>query len=243
MLSAIGAAIISPSARRSSVRNAMPRSIAACGVGSRRAARRRPRSCPSANGSSPNRMRAISERPEPIRPGDADDLARLHRERDVLDHARLGEPAHLQHRRARAGCRLARRIDLVDRAADHQRDQPVDGHLGLGRAADDMAVAQHGDVVAQAHHVAQDVADVDDADAARPQPADLREQALGLARGERGGGLVEDDDPGVGTQRLGDLDQLPLALAEARHRRARRPRRGRSRPAARARARAPCAGR
>ena len=23
-------------------------------------------------------------------------------------------------------------IDLVDRAADHQRDQPVDGHLGRG---------------------------------------------------------------------------------------------------------------
>ena len=58
-------------------------------------------------------------------------------------------------------------------------------------------------------------------DAARAQPPDLGEQPLGLARGERGGGLVEDDDPRVGAQRLGDLDQLPLALAEPRHRRAR----------------------
>ena len=33
----------------------------------------------------------------------------------------------------------------------------------------------------------------------------------GLARGERGGRLVEDDDAGIDLQRLGDLDQLPLA--------------------------------
>ena len=58
-------------------------------------------------------------------------------------------------------------IELVDGAADHQRDQPLDGHLGLRRRADDMAVAQHDDVVAQPHDVAEDVADVDDADALR----------------------------------------------------------------------------
>ena len=36
----------------------------------------------------------------------------------------------------------------------------------LADALDHMAVAQHHDLVAQPHHVAEDVADVDDGDAA-----------------------------------------------------------------------------
>ena len=35
-------------------------------------------------------------------------------------------------------------------------------------------------------------------------------EALSLAIGQRGIGLVHDDQPGVGRQRLGDLDQLAL---------------------------------
>ena len=84
-----------------------------------------------------------------------------------------------------------------------------------------MPVAQDGDRVAQPHHVAQDVADVDDRDAPGAKPPDLGEQALALARGQRGGGLIEDDDARVGAQRLGDLDQLPLTLAQAGDRRSR----------------------
>ena len=39
--------------------------------------------------------------------------------------------------------------------------------LGRGAAADHLAVAQHDDVVAEPHHVAEDVADIDDRDALR----------------------------------------------------------------------------
>ena len=75
----------------------MPRSIAAWGVG---ASSGEPSIAivPAALGSRPNRMRASSERPEPIRPGDADHLARLDAERDVLDDPGLAQPAHLEHR-------------------------------------------------------------------------------------------------------------------------------------------------
>ena len=121
---------------------------------------------------------------------------------------------------------------------DHQRDQPVDRTARSARLADDAAVAQHRDVVAEAHHVAEDVADVDDRDALGLEPADEREEALGLAGGERGRRLVEDDDARLGAQRLRDLDQLPLALAEGGSAACRAGVEARRRPAARAPGRA-----
>ena len=51
-----------------------------------------------------------------------------------------------------------------------------------GAAADHLPVAQHDDVVAEPHHVAEDVADIDDRDALRAQPLDDLEQPFGLAR-------------------------------------------------------------
>ncbi len=47
---------------------------------------------------------------------------------------------------------------------------------------------------ASAHHVGEDVRDVDHRLAGRAQPPDEREQPLGLARGQRRRRLVEDDD-------------------------------------------------
>ncbi|MEZ5863168.1 MAG: hypothetical protein R3D25_03510 [Geminicoccaceae bacterium] len=109
---------------------------------------------------------------------------------------------------------VAGREQVLDLAADHERDQRIDGDFLAWPAADQMAVAQHLDGVADAQHVAQDVADVDEGDAQRAQPLHDGEELLGLASGERGGRLVEQDDAGVLAQRLGDLDELPLALAE-----------------------------
>ena len=42
------------------------------------------------------------------------------------------------------------------------------------------------------------------------ESADHIEQALHLARAERGGGLVENDEIGLERERLGDFDELPL---------------------------------
>ena len=54
------------------------------------------------------------------------------------------------------------------------------------------------------------------------QPADQREQPRRLARRQRCRRLVEDDDAGIELQRLGDLDQLPLARRQALDQRLRR---------------------
>ena len=126
-------------------------------------------------------MRAISERPEPMRPATPTTSPGCTRNEIPSHHAGLAEARHGQDGRTRTRGRLAGRVDLVDRAADHERDQPIDGHLGPWPAADDVPVAQDGDPVAQPHHVAQDVADVDDRDATGAKPPDLGEQALALA--------------------------------------------------------------
>ena len=43
-----------------------------------------------------------------------------------------------------------------------------------------------------------------------PEPADRGEDALDLVVGERGGRLVEDEDPGAAHHPAGDLDELLL---------------------------------
>ena len=100
------------------------------------------------------------------------------------------------------------------------------GKSAFGPAGDQLAVAKHGDVVGERHDVRQDVRDVDDRLAGLAQAADQREEPRGLARGQRGRRLVEDDDLGIELQRLGDLDELPLAGRQPLDRRVRRRGRG-----------------
>ena len=52
--------------------------------------------------------------------------------------------------------------------------------------------------------------DEDDGRALVPEPADRREDPLDLVVGERGGRLVEDEDPGSAHHPAGDLDELLL---------------------------------
>ena len=79
---------------------------------------------------------------------------------------------------------------------------------------DQFAIAQHGDLVGQAHDVGQNVRDVDDGGAVAAQPVDEAEEALRLACGQRGRRLVKDDDARVEAQRLGDFGKLALAGRE-----------------------------
>ena len=65
------------------------------------------------------------------------------------------------------------------------------------------------------------MADEDDGRALVPEPADRREDPLDLVVGERGGRLIEDEDPGAAHYAAGDLDellfgkrQLPCRLVE-----------------------------
>ncbi len=72
---------------------------------------------------------------------------------------------------------------------------------------------------ASAHDVGKDVRNVDHRLAGLAEPPDQREQPFGLARGQRRGRLVEDDDRRIELQRLGDLDQLAFARRQPLERR------------------------
>ena len=77
----------------------------------------------------------------------------------------------------------------------------------------------HRDAVGDARQLFHAMRDVDDADAGRAcSRAMMREEALDLAVGERGGRLVHHDDPRVARERFGDFDELLLPDREPRDR-------------------------
>ena len=73
---------------------------------------------------------------------------------------------------------------------------------------DEAAVAQHGDAVGDAVHLIEEVGDEHHGHARRPHPLDHLEQLVDLASVEAGGGLVEDQHPGVHLRRPGDRHEL-----------------------------------
>ncbi len=110
-------------------------------------------------------------------------------------------------------------------AADHHLDDRLGADLVARQRPGIAAVAQHGDAVGELVHLRHAVADVDQRDALRAQLAHQPEQVLGLARGQRGGGLVEHQDARLAVQRAGDLDHLLLGDGQAADGRARPERR------------------
>ena len=89
----------------------------------------------------------------------------------------------------------------------------------IGSGDDVPPVAQDGGPVAQLEDLVEAVAHEEDGDAAVAGAADDREEALDLVGRERRGRLVEDEDPGVEGERLGDLDELLVGHRQAAHRR------------------------
>ena len=94
--------------------------------------------------------------------------------------------------------------------------------LGGAAGADQLAVAQHRDGVADLEHLAEPVGDVDDRLAFGLERAQRVEDALDLDVGQRRGRLVEDEHPRVAGQHPRELDKLAPADAELRHRRVQR---------------------
>ena len=120
----------------------------------------------------------------------------------------------------------------TSRCAEHRVDDPRHGQRVARLGAQlDVPVAQHRDLVAQRHHVLEDVRDEDHADLAVAQHAQHVEQHLGARSPERRRRLVEDQHARLGQQRLGDLDQLPLRPEAAPRRACAAPRRARARRA------------
>ena len=148
--------------------------------------------------------------------GEADDLAGADFKIDVGKFPRRGEVAHAQHGVAGLGLKVARPV-LGHAAPDHEPHDGVVVHVRAIEGADVAAVAQHADAVAQAEKLRHAVRHVDDGEAARLQPLDEFKEMLGVGRGERAGGLVEDDDARVGADRGGDLHELLLRGGEGAH--------------------------
>ena len=176
-------------------------------------------------------------RPEPIAPQTRHDLAGRDGERDVLDreraHAVLAvagldgdagqahrELAQLEDGRgARRGRRARRRATPLP-AIDAARPSSTTTSSALVvfaiHGAHGLAVAQHGDAVAEREDLVHAVRDVDARRAGVAQAAQPLHQPIGLVAGERRGGLVEDEDARVVRERAHDLDDLLEADAEHR---------------------------
>ena len=99
------------------------------------------------------------------------------RQRDVVDRksaggARQADVLGAEHLGAE---RMAVGLgEVLGVRADHLADDPVRVDVRHRRLAGDAAVAQHGDVVADADQLLQPVRDVDDGDAVRLQVGDDR---------------------------------------------------------------------
>lgn len=85
---------------------------------------------------------------------------------------------------------------------------------GLGLVLGETAVSQDDQPVGERVDLTEPVGDVQHRDAVVAHPLDEREEALRLGGGERGGRLVEDQQPWAGGQRAGQDQQLPVGDAE-----------------------------
>ena len=152
----------------------------------------------------------ISERPEPTRPGEPDDLPGADGERHV------GELAGPATGRRPRGPRRRRRPPSAAAGTRTRSLRPVISAttlaVGVVRArqpgGDRAAVLEHGDAVADLADLLQPVRDVDDGDAVRGQVADDPEEVVDLVVVEHRRRLVHDDQPGVVRERPGHADDL-----------------------------------
>ena len=110
-------------------------------------------------------------------PGEGHDLAGVDGEAHAL-HARSVQVAHGEDRRRVVGRGALGREGGRQRAAEHRVDERVLGLLGGGRRAHDAPVAQHGDLVGEREHLAQEVRD-EQHRAARRRRASGRSRAAG----------------------------------------------------------------
>ena len=146
---------------------------------------------------------------------DPDDLARMDLERHAPDggQAAVVEGGHILDGQD-DGSRLHRRAlqRLEDRPPDHATGEVGTRHpAGVDAGGRDLAGAHDGDPVGDRQHLAELVADEDDAPSGVRQRPQVLEQLGGLLGREDGRGLVEDEDASPVEQHLHDLDALLLA--------------------------------
>ena len=147
----------------------------------------------------------------------AEDLALAHIKGDVLQVGRVLGGQVLDGQDGVAGGVVHRREPAFQRTADHGGDQLV--HVGLfgGLGHDQVAVAQHRDLVADLEDLVHLVGNVDQRNALRLEHPHHFKQFVNFLYGQRGSGLVQNDHLGVVADRLGNLAHLPLRHRHVAH--------------------------
>ena len=149
--------------------------------------------------------------------GDAEDLAGMDRERDVVEHrspgqALQGEVLHPEHRAVGdRGLLGARRRQL---RADHELGELAGVDALRVDRVDGRAAADHGDAVGDAEHLVELVRDEQDRQALLLELAEVVEELVDLLRHQHRGGLVENEGLGAAVEDLEDLDPLALPHTE-----------------------------
>ena len=148
--------------------------------------------------------------------GHAQDLALFQLEAAMAEGTRMdgGEVLHLHHDLV-GGVVLQRREQIGQLTADHLGDDLLLGHVGNVPLADVVAIAHDGDFVGDDLDLVHLMADVDQRNALLLQLAHDAEQRLDLVRGQRGGGLVQNQHLAVCGDCLCDLHHLHLCDAQA----------------------------
>ena len=159
--------------------------------------------------------------PGPDQAGQRDDLPAPHLERDVPEPrpdsrrvSGVAQAADLQRDRRVGRGPLVPRPVRIEAAPDHPRDEVPGRHLADQERTLARAVLEHGHAVGDLEDLLEPVRDVDHAELPLAESADHREQRLRLGDRQGGGRLVEDDQPGVDREGLGDLDELLLGRGE-----------------------------
>ena len=120
-------------------------------------------------------------------------------------------PSRRHGSRPSANAAPVRRSPLRD-----ELSHPLEVRVGAGELAHDPAAREHDDLVGHRHRLLQIVHDQDDGLSGVARAPDLIEHLLGLADGERGGRLVEDQAARSVDDRSRDRDGLLLAAGQGR---------------------------
>src|SRR6185312_8791690 len=113
--------------------------------------------------------------------------------------------------------RLPDRIQFTHAAPKHHRHQMLAIDIGNTAGADQFAVAQHRDSVANVEHLAEPMGDVDDRLAFGAQRTQRRENASDLDVGKGGGRFVKNEDARIARKHAGDFDELTLTDTQPRY--------------------------
>ena len=149
-----------------------------------------------------------------LQTGDAEHFTLTQAETDARQARAGGEVPHFESDAA-GRIRDARRIEPLQPAPDHLRDDLVVRYARGGVRGNGAPAAKDGQPVGDRSHLAHAVRYEDDQTSLAGEPSRELEQPLRLARRQCRRGLVENEDAGLLRQPLGDLDDLAFGKAES----------------------------